>query len=258
MKKAIFMVVVCLLLRGYATAQINESDTLHYQLRATLTGNYQDGNVKLTVIRSKLDFTFAPNTDWVFKTQNNSLYQAFAAKADNDIFSRNYLYFKPKKTVYPYAIAYVSTNFRRKIDTRYFAGAGATWQMINSKNHVLKLSANAVYEATQFNGNTFNYAEFNGDGKLQTWRGTLFLSGLHNLFEKHIRLYYDAYWQPAFNNGNDYRFEYDIGLDFPIWKGLSFNALYTYKHENVVVTKIKSDDTILTFGLAYNLKKNHH
>lgn len=257
MKKGIITAVIFLLGWASVFAQLNESDTLHFQFRANLTGNFQDGNVKLTVIRSKLDFTYSAHPFWVFKTQNNSLYQAFAAKADNDIFSRNYLYFKPQNIVYPFGIAYISTNYRRKIDTRFFAGAGATWQLIHSHNNVLKLSASAMYESTKFNGNTFNYSEFNGDDKSKVWRGTLYMAGWHNLFEKHLRLYYDAYWQPAFNNNNDYRIEYDIGLDFPIWKGFSFNVLYAFKHENVVITKIKPDDKILTFGLAYNFKQNH-
>jgi Protein of unknown function, DUF481 len=239
----------------FADAQLNESDTFRFQVRTTLTGNFQKGNVKVTTIRSKLDIAFAPNSLWVFKTQNNSLYQSFAAKADNDLFSRNYIYYKPKKKIYPYAIAYISTNFRRKIDSRYFAGAGATWQIINQEKHILKLSANAVFERTNFNGNSYNFPEFNGKDESSVWRGTFFLSGFHTFLEKHIRLYYDAFWQPAFENSKDYRFEYEIGMDFPVWKSLSFNCLYNYKHENVVVQKIKQDDIILTFGLAYNLKR---
>ncbi len=239
----------------FLRAQLNESDTLHYQVRMGVTGNIQRGNVKVTTIRCRLDVTYAPNADWAFKTQNNTLYQAFAAKADNDLFSRNYLYVKPGKKLYPYAIAYASTNYRRKIDSRFFAGAGLTWQMINTADHVLKLSANTVYEKTTFRGSSFNLPEFNGMDEASVWRATVYLSGLHNLLGKRIRLYYDAFWQPAFSSGKDYRVEYDIGLDFPVWKGLAFNCLYSYKHENLVVTKIKQDDTILTFGLAYNFKR---
>ncbi len=81
------------------------------------------------------------------------------------------------------------------------------------------------------------------------------MNGWSYLFDKHIRLYYDAYWQPAFNNQNNYRTQFDIGADFPIWKGFFFNALYSFTHENVVVTNIQQDDKILTFGLTYNFKK---
>jgi hypothetical protein len=40
----------------YTTAQINESDTMKWQLRVSLTGNYQEGNVEALSIRSRSDF----------------------------------------------------------------------------------------------------------------------------------------------------------------------------------------------------------
>jgi hypothetical protein len=237
------------------SAQINESDTVKFQLRVTVTGNFQRGNVQVLTIRSKIDFSYKHFKNWVFKSQNSSLYQEFAAKADNDIFSRNYLYYKPMAKVYPFAIGYISGNYRRKIKSRYFGGAGVTWQIINKKNLILKLSASAVYESTRFKGSAFNDSIYNGSAKINVWRGTLYAGGWAYLLQKHIRLNYDAYWQPALNNKNNYRTQFDIGLDFPVWKGLSFNTLFTYTHENVVITKIKQTDKILTFGLAYNFKR---
>lgn len=237
-------------------AQLNESDTTKFQLGASLTGNYQQGNVEVLNIKSKIDFSFLLDKNWVFKSQNSSLYQAFySKKADNDVFSRNYLYYKPQHKFYPFAIAYISANFRRKIENRYFTGAGVTYQVINTKNNVLKLSASAVYEATKFKNSLYNYPEYNGNENINLWRATLYVGGWSYLFEKHIRLYYDAYWQPAFKNSNNYRSQFDIGADFPIWKGVSFNALFALTHENVVVEKIKQDDKLLTFGLVYNLKR---
>jgi Protein of unknown function, DUF481 len=257
MKKLIMMAVALLLLRGGATAQINESDTAKVQIRASLTGNSQAGNVELLNIRSRLDVLFAPHKHWVFKSQNSSLYQAFYdKKADNDLFSRNYLYFKPQSRFYPYLISFISSNYRRKIDVRYFVGLGETWQVVNEKNHTLKLSVSGVYEQTNFSESTYNFAEFNGSKKINLWRSTLYMAGWHYLFERRLRLYYDAFGQFAFDNSNNYRTQYDIGVDLPIWKGFSFNALYTFTHEQVVIQKIKPDDRILSFGLAYNLKKN--
>ena len=82
----------------------------------------------------------------------------------------------------------------------------------------------------------------------------MYVGGWDYLLEKHIRFYYDAYWQPAFNNKKNYRTQVDVGLDFPVWKGLSLSALYAFTHENVVIEKVKQEDKILTFGIAYNLK----
>jgi hypothetical protein len=236
-------------------AQINESDTAKFQLRVNVTGNYQQGNVEVLALKSRIDFSYKPIKNFLFKSQNNSLYQKFyGVEADNDIFSRNFLYYKPTNKVYPFAIGYVSTNYRRKIDTRYFVGVGATYQALNKKTQSIKLSASAVYEESKFNGMLFNNNKYNGNNKIAVWRSTLYMGGWHYLVDKRLRLYYDAFWQPAFEDGNNYRTQVDVGLDFPVWKGLSLNMLYTYTHENVVIEKIKQDDKILTFGLAYNLK----
>jgi Protein of unknown function, DUF481 len=255
------LLFITFLLLGWVQAhtQLNESDTAKLQIRASLAGNYQKGNVNILTVRSKLDMVWAPNRNWVFKSQNNSLYQAFASiKADNDLFSRNYLYYKPQRTIYPFAIAYIAGNYRRKIDLRLFAGAGITWQVLNKPHQVIKLSANAVYETSRFKGMVYNDSRYNGSNQIDLWRGTLFLGGWHYpLPHTALRLYYDAYWQPAFNHTNNYRTQFDLGADLPIWKGLSFNVVYTFTHEQVTIATIKREDKILTFGLAYNFKRKH-
>lgn len=251
-----FLAIVFLLSSGNAMAQINESDTVKFQLRASFTGNYQQGNVEVLNVRGRLDFLVAPHKNWVFKSQNSSLYQAFySQKADNDLFSRNYLYFKPQHKVYPFAIAYVSSNFRRKIVSRYFVGAGVTWQAIKTKAVVIKFSASAVQESTTFSNVFYNYPAYNGIRKISLWRGTLYTGGWTYLLDRRARIFYDAFWQPGFAHPNNYRTQFDIGLDFPVWKGLAFNIFYTFTHENVVVRPVQQNDRILTFGLAYNLKR---
>lgn len=241
-----------------ASAQINESDTTLFQFRASLTGNLQKGNVQIFTLRSKADISVAPSRAFVFKTQNTLLHQTiFKRKADEDIFSRNFIYFRPSHSIYPFAIGFVATNFRRKIAFRYFAGTGVTWQIVRQPKHILKLSAGIIYESSAFKLNNFNIDKYDGATKIGLWRNTTWLFGKHDLFDRHLLFYYDFYWQPAFADKNNYRYQVDIGLEFPIWKGLAFNALYTYTHENVVIQAIKPDDQILTFGLVYSLKVNH-
>lgn len=87
---------------------------------------------------------------------------------------------------------------------------------------------------------------------LATWLG-----GWHYLHNGRLRLYYDAYYQAAFSDARNHRWQYDIGFDFPIWRGLAFNALDTYARENVVIVKIQPDDKILTIDLSYILRKLH-
>jgi hypothetical protein len=237
-------------------AQLNESDTLQFQLRTSVTGNWQSGNVALLTVRGKLELVFRPSGTIVFKTQNSSLYQSFSGrKADNDIYSRNYLYYRPQRVLYPFAIAYLSANFRRKIKQRYFTGAGITWQLLNNGTDVIKLSGSLVYEGTSFFSKSFNLPSFDGSSKVEVWRGTAYIAGWHYILERRVRLYYDAFWQPQLSNRQNYRTQFDLGLDVPVWKGLAVVLNYSYTHENLVVLTVKQDDRIFTAGIACNFKE---
>lgn len=234
-----------------AVAQLNESDTLRFQLRASLTGSYQQGNVALLTMRGRLDFSLQFSKNLVFKSQNSGLYQEFGrTKADNDIFSRNFLYYKPFRKVYPFAIAFVSANYRRKLDIRYFVGAGATIQLLQKHRHTLKASTGLVRESSHFSKSNYTVSAYNGDKTINVWRATTWLMGKHHV--THIfRIFYDFYWQPALGKAQNYRWQTDIGMEFSLWKGLSVNVLYLYTYENVVVETVKRQDQLLTFGLSF-------
>lgn len=254
---AIF-ILIFLVPAANSFAQLNESDTALFQLRASLTGNYQQGNVEVLTLRCKIEFSAHTIKNVVFKSQNSTLYQSFYnRKADNDLFSRNFWYHQPYKTVYPFAIAFISANYRRQVNIRYFTGAGATVQVLQTPLHVFKVSANAVYENTHFSGSEYNDSKYNGSNNIRLWRAAAWMGAWHYLSQRKLRLYYDAYWQPAFNDARNYRWQIDIGFDFPFWKGLAFNALYNITHENVVSAGVKRDDRILTMGLSYNVKTKH-
>ncbi len=247
--------IFSLILVQQLAAQINESDTVKFQQRLAVTGLYQTGNVELLTVRTKLDASFSPSKKWVIKTQNNSLYQAFGTvKADNDVYSRNYLYYQPTRKFYPFVIAYLSSNYRRKVDVRSFAGVGLTYQLKHRTNTLIKVSVNTVYESTKFSGTIFNQTKYNGSNIIQLWRATLYSGGWQYVAQRKVKLYYDVFYQPAFNNLSNYRVQLEAGAEVQVWKGFALNALYTLTHENVVLQNIKLQDRILTFGLVYQFK----
>lgn len=236
-------------------AQINESDTARLQLRTNITGNYQAGNVQLFALRGRIELS-ASGKNFVFKTQNNGLYQSFfKTKADADLFSRNFLYYRPQQPVYPFVMGFVASNYRLKINTRVFVGGGATWQMIKSSKSNLKLSASVVYEQTNFSRSQFNNTHYTGQNQIRLWRATSWLAGQHRFNENGLRLHYNIYYQPGLDGQNNYRISGEAGLDFPIYKGLGFTMLYTNLYEQVVVSGVQQRDALFSFGLNYQLKK---
>jgi hypothetical protein len=257
-ERVVFNVILFLLLSQQTTAQINESDTLKLQLQTSLTGSYQQGNVNILTLRSNNEFLIRPFSNWAFKTQVSSLYTKFSDKqVDNNIFSRHALFYKPENRLYGYVTAFVSTNYRREIKYRYFIASGPTWQAIQSNTVILKLSVNLSRESTLFTDTVFNEPSYNGNEKISLWRSTFYVGGWANILNNRLKVNYEFYWQPAFNNRKNYRTVYQVGLTYPIWKGLAFNMVYIYSHENVVVENIEKNDRILLLGLSYLLKKNN-
>lgn len=240
----------------HTIAQINESDTMKMQLRVSLTGNYQEGNVQVLNIRSRSELLVRPGEKWAFKSQISSLYTKFYdRKIDNDINFRNTLYFQPERRLSGYIAAFVFTNHRRKMKSRYVIATGPTWQAIRTKPFILKLSANIVHESTLFKDTVFNHSRYNGKDKISLWRYSLSAGGWGFFFNNRLRLFYELFLRQAFNNSKNYRTHLEVGFDLPIWRGLSFNTLYNSTHENVVVKDIREDDRILTFGLSYLFRK---
>ncbi len=257
MKKIILLISVFWLINLFALAQISESDTAKIDIRLASTLNQQTGNVRVLASRNRFDFLYAPFKNIVFKTQNTYLYQENrGVKVDDAFLSRNFIYFNPHRKVYPFIRFYFAENFRLAIDFRYMIGGGLSWQLLQRKNHLIKLSGSAVYEETDFSKNTFNDKTYNGSDRIKVFREIFRLFGRHTFGKNKFVFHYDIYYQPCFSAMNNYRYLADIGLDIPMWKGLNFTSNFLYSYENVVVSNILQQDTILTFGLSYQLRKN--
>ncbi len=232
-------------------AQINESDSLDFQGDLTLSGFQQKGNVQTLIFRASSNTSIKFEDHWVFKTQNSYVYQEFGnTKADEDILSLNFLYLNPHKKVYPLALAFISTNFRRDIDVRYLLGVGASAQVLESDKSWLKFSISTEYERTNFGTQTFNRSEYDGESSINTWRGTLWVSGTYTVLENKMVLKHESYYQPSLLESNNFRWRADLGVEFPIWRylNISFNYLQTF--ESIVKQGQSRRDQFLTLGLT--------
>lgn len=238
-------------------AQINESDTLRLQTRVNIGGNWQEGNFEIFTLRAKADLsTMLGKGTWVFKTQNNYLYQeVFKTRVDEDIFSRNFLYFKPQSRIYGFAIGFISTNFRRKIDLRYFGGGGATWQIIRTDKNILKIAAGILYEETKFKTDNFNIDFYDGSRFINVLRSSHWLIGKHEMFGGKVILDYYCFIQPSLQRADNYRWQVEASLDFPLSKALKVGVSYIYTYENVIADRLRNFDQFFTYGFTYQFKK---
>jgi hypothetical protein len=235
----------------FLSAQINESDTLNFKSRLSLTGFWQGGNVETLIFRAKSDVSFKLNKKWVFKTINSYVYQAFGkVKADEDILSLNFLYFNPNRKIYPLILGFVSTNFRREIDLRSLMGVGVVYQILNNKDHWLKFSISSEYEQTKFAKTKFNLVEYNGNHSINTFRSTFWVNGKYSLFKKKVMISHEIFFQPSLEQTNNFRWQADIGLELPVWKYLNFKINYLHTFESIVIENQKQEDGMMSFGFT--------
>lgn len=233
------------------SAQINESDSLKIKANLSLTGFWQGGNVETLIFRAKSGVTYKPWKKWVLKTQNSYVYQEFGKeKADADFLSLNFLYFNPEKKVYPQILGFLSTNFRREISSRSLIGAGVTWRAHKKNKDWLKLSLTSEYEQTNFKNTNFNIDAYDSNNEINTFRGTVWVNGKYYLFKDKVVVSHESYIQPSLEESNNYRWQADFGIEFPIWKFLNFKINYLHTFESIVVEGQKREDQFLTFGLT--------
>lgn len=247
--RAILLIFICapLLLK----AQTNESDSLKFKANLAVTGVWQAGNVETLIFRTKSEVSITTLNSWVFKTKNSYVYQAFGKeKADEDILSLNFLYFHPERRIYPLLIGIATTNFRREIDLRYLLGTGVTFQIFNEKEYWLKLSVSSEYERTDFGKNEFNFTDYDGMSFINTFRGTVWVNGRYQLFENKLIFSHESYFQPSLEEGNNFRWQADLGLELPIIKYLNVKANYLHTYESIVIKNQKQQDRLLTFGIT--------
>ena len=233
------------------SAQNKQKDSLKLKADLALTGFWQTGNVETIIFRAKSKVSFKPSNRLFYQTINSYVYQEFGkVKADEDILSLNFLYLNKDKILHPFVLGFISTNFRRAIDLRYLVGAGVTYQIVKKDKDWLKFSLSSEYEQTNFNTVLFNRAAYNGNRNIHTMRATFWVSGKYSLFKNKMILTHENYYQPSLEDSNNYRWQADLGLEFPVWKFLNFKINYLHTFESIVIENQVQEDQFLTFGFT--------
>lgn len=248
MKKP-FIATIILFASISAKAQLNESDSIRWQVRFNATGSILDGNVARTLLLHRLEIAHA-NANWGLSTRNDYQYGTTRyTLTESDVISSNFVYLKPLSKVYPYVMGLVETNLRRKIDFRYQVGPGVTWNVVQTKPSLLKLSTTVTYENTRFGGTIFDDEKYNGTNVIETWRLTSRIFGRHVLKSK-LRINYEFWWQQSLSESFNYRFHTEESLEFPIAKHITLRTAVRYSHENVELLGLKPFDLFWTYGFT--------
>lgn len=234
-----------------AFAQINQAlpdNEWRYQL--SLTGNVLYGNVNRNLLISDALSEYL-NNDWGSYHRLNWQWGTFANQwTENDLVSRNFVYLWPRATYYPYFMAWLETNLRRRIQGRIQLGPGMTWQVLQADGHQLKLSGTLTAERTLFQGQTFAERADLTQNVLDTARLTFRAAGKSQLAEP-LRLDYEAWVQPSLLDVGNLRAHLELGLSWKLQQNLALKSSFLYTYEAVRLEKVAANDILLTFGFLF-------
>lgn len=247
--KSIFTTALLLIAWANLSAQLNESDSIRWQVKFNATASVLDGNVARTLLLTRIEVAHA-NDRWGISTRNDYQYgRTFYNLTENDVISYNFIYIKPLARVYPYVMGLVETNLRRRIDFRYQVGPGVSWNVVRKKTSFVKLSVTGTYENTQYNGSVFDDEQYNGSTVLDTWRLTGRIFGKHRLLDK-VRISYEFWWQQSLSDRVNYRFHTEEAVELPVTKHIAFRTAVRYSYENIELVGLKPYDLFWTYGLT--------
>ncbi|MCB0490144.1 MAG: DUF481 domain-containing protein [Cyclobacteriaceae bacterium] len=233
-----------------AFAQLNESDSISWQVKAAFTGSILDGNIARTLLLNRIELINA-NPTWGLSTRNDYQYgRTFKKLSESDLISYNFIYYHPQARIYPYVMGLVETNLRRKIDFRYQVGPGLSWNIVQNQSHVVKLSATATFESTRFNGSTFEEVIYDGSNVIETWRATGRIFARHQLASK-VRVSYEFWLQQSIQEKVNFRYHAEASLEIPFSQKLAFRSSVRYSYENIQLIGLKPFDLLWTYGLSY-------
>mgnify|MGYP001802272471 FL=1 len=76
------------------------------------------------------------------------------------------------------------------------------------------------------------------------------MSGKYQLFDKKLILTHESYYQPSLEEGDNYRWQADLGVELPLFKHLNFKVNYLHTYESIVIQDQEEEDRFLTFGFT--------
>ncbi len=235
--------------------QLLESDTARWQARLSASLFLNQGNVERLLWRNNAVIKHVAK-GWGFSSRQTYMRGTFGAfNTENDWFSANFLYYRPRLRWYPYLMGWTETNLRRQIGFRYQLGPGLSYRILQSERHLAKISLTGTFEHTAYQGSSFSEPPEGLEGRvLALYRLTARLWAQHRLSDK-LLLQYEYWWQQGLRQAENRRWYLEGQLQAGLGKGLSLLGNLQYSYEPFVPAGVRKRDLLLTFGIQYQFLK---
>ncbi|TAG01129.1 MAG: DUF481 domain-containing protein [Cytophagia bacterium] len=216
-----------------------------FQYRFVGDGFTMQGNINRILLSARTEISlntkkvqFETNPRFTFGEQNTNL-------AERDFFvDLNTSIFHQKK-VYLFGLgAYEFSNLRGILE-RILAGGGLGWHIIQKNNFQLSISNAVFFETTNFIRRT----------DFSTWRNSTRLKLKYSLWENRLNFLHYAFYQPSLFDASNIRWNFNIVIEMPIYKGLNFRFSLDNFYESFVVDNRKNNDLTTRFGFSWGNKR---
>lgn len=253
----LFFVLFLLLVSGNATAQVNTEkfrkfgleEGFHFNVQSLLTvksGNTEYNSIKgaarIDHIGSAVDYFLVGNIESKNTGKNRIQNEGFAHL-------RAMWNFAPK-TNWEF---FVQRQYDEFVDLRYrnLGGTAIKYRFLQAQSMRdttssidFNISTGFMYEHENYNFDPENIDR-------RRWRSTNFIS-FDWLIRERMSFTGVVYYQPAFDNFNDFRVSAETTLEFSILRRFYFTFQMLYKYNNLPDTDVKRYDFSLENGLRFS------
>lgn len=166
----------------------------------------------------------------------------------NELTTSLMISFFPKNRAYGFVNGGFETSFLRGLTARGLGGLGVGFRVIKNDSHQFEPFINFNYEYNKYR----EPIQITPDTSfvLQTFRGIIGWTGLHKVIKNKMVITHNFKYQQSLTKAENFRFEGNIVISYPIIKILAIKAGFTGTFENVVPDTRKKADFIWTIGIA--------
>ena len=230
------------------------SDPLSIEVKVNGSARLLRGTFNQTIYAGSLELTLTKKRwEW----QNSTSYRYTRA---NDVQIENNWqqfitasYFIREKHVIPIAIYLFDNNLLFRVNARHLAGLGIGFLPDKWKGNIVRADVGIGFESTFYNGDTFANTDLTD---AQRDKPLTFTRIRHSLdfWEGKISLSNIIVYRQSLIERSDFYVLVSPKISVSVLNGLSVNASFQYRYENVHLLNLSPVNTTFLAGLAYRFK----
>lgn len=247
MSAACLPLLAVVLLSPCLSAQSSEqAERDVWRTQVDLGLNSSSGNSSLTTMLTGISLERLETERIEFGISANYRYGKSEGRTIADLFQTQLkLDINPLAVWSPFLFASTERNPVRRLDLRASAGAG--WKYTNWRTARGKSSVSLA--------SIFNYEDFDGSGttvveteKTARWSARV---KFNLYFGQGAEYEFITFYQPVWDELDDYYLNLDTSLRVPVVAGLSLVVRYELRHDQTPAPGVKEDDSFVTMSFRY-------